>query len=231
MEGEQYIGNINIALYQIKYLEDVNSDELFNDSFKKYLLQHYTYQELDELRTAMDWAISHPGESYREMLPGIKLSNEEIITVFSKYSKVIDQLFSEQQLNQAKSIVFDKKINILAVEDTQIYYGFLSQFLRNDAFVITSVYSESEALKELITTSYDLIISSLHQQQDSNVHFVQTLAERINTGKLPALPVLVLMAANEKQYIPDSLETGIVDIVEWPFELSKLEQKIAAIIQ
>lgn len=94
LSDRNMLNNLELILYNLYRLDQSGLDDFF-DSFDD-MYQDYTDQEIRNLISASEWALSYRDYDFNKMMPNLRFSNIEVVA------------FLERFLNTLKSF-FDKK--------------------------------------------------------------------------------------------------------------------------
>lgn len=104
---------------------------------------------------------------------------------------------------------------VLLVEDENLIAQFIEKGLLRYGYSPTSVSDGQQALEEIYSKSYDLVLLDLGLPTISGREVLQTLRQRGFT-----LPIIVITAYSEKKNI--ALGLGANDFIDKPFRFSEL---------
>lgn len=116
----------------------------------------------------------------------------------------------------------DKKICILAVDDSPVNLAIIERELKNKYEVIP-VNSGSRALRYLKIETPDLILLDIQMPQMDGIETLKGIRALENGAKIP---VIMLTAKNDKSTILESSKLGIYDYVLKPFVSQDLHDRI-----
>lgn len=116
----------------------------------------------------------------------------------------------------------DKKICILAVDDSPVNLAVIEQELKNEYELITA-NSGSRALRYLRMEKPDLILLDIQMPQMDGIETLKNIRELENGADIP---VIMLTAKNDKNTILESSRLGICDYVLKPFVSQDLHDRI-----
>lgn len=116
----------------------------------------------------------------------------------------------------------DKKICILAVDDSPVNLAIIERELKNKYEVIP-INSGSRALRYLKTETPDLILLDIQMPQMDGIETLKGIRALENGAKIP---VIMLTAKNDKSTILESSKLGIYDYVLKPFVSQDLHDRI-----
>jgi len=121
----------------------------------------------------------------------------------------------------------DKKYKILVVDDNEEVLKTISQFLRQKDYDVVAASNGLDALKycEQEPEAFDLVVTDLVMPNISGVAIISIVKE-----KYPHTPVVAITGWGEH---PEALatEANANVVLEKPFELSKLNEVIAELIE
>lgn len=117
----------------------------------------------------------------------------------------------------------EKKIRILAVDDSPVNLAIIERELKNKYEVIP-VNSGSRALRYLKTETPDLILLDIQMPQMDGIETLKNIRELENGA---GIPVIMLTARNDKSSILESSRLGICEYVLKPFSSQDLHDRIS----
>lgn len=123
------------------------------------------------------------------------------------------------QLNRDRPLV-------LIVDDDPVNLQVLEAILSPDEYDVTLVTSGKEALVELDTKEWDLVISDVMMPQMSGYELTRMIRERFT---LTELPVLLLTARSQPKDIQSGFLAGANDYVTKPVEAIEIRSRIKAL--
>ena len=115
---------------------------------------------------------------------------------------------------------------ILLVEDEEHLHEALKLNLEMDGYIVDSAYDGAEALKQIQSAHYDLIILDI--MLPSLDGFSITERMRLNNNQTP---ILILSAKNTSANRVQGLKLGADDYLTKPFNLEELLLRVAKLIQ
>jgi len=110
---------------------------------------------------------------------------------------------------------------ILIVDDEPNVCNFLSEFLDYKGFEPTITLSGKEALQQLESEDFDLVLLDIIMPEMNGFEVL----ERINQMD-SKVPVIILTGVRDQNVANDSIEMGAVDFISKPIDLDRLEQSI-----
>jgi two-component system, OmpR family, alkaline phosphatase synthesis response regulator PhoP len=119
-----------------------------------------------------------------------------------------------------------QKPSILLVEDEEHLHEALKLNLEMDGYMVDSAYDGGEALKQIQSAHYDLIILDI--MLPSLDGFSITERMRLNNNQTP---ILILSAKNTSANRVQGLKLGADDYLTKPFNLEELLLRVAKLIQ
>ena len=119
-----------------------------------------------------------------------------------------------------------QKHSILLVEDEEHLHEALKLNLEMDGYMVDSAYDGAEALKQVQSAHYDLIILDI--MLPSLDGFSITERMRLNNNQTP---ILILSAKNTSANRVQGLKLGADDYLTKPFNLEELLLRVAKLIQ
>lgn len=115
-------------------------------------------------------------------------------------------------------------IKILLVEDDLSIIESLSEYLREEGFLIQSAPSREDAINYLRTYTFSLVLLDI-ALSDGNGYRVCSYAKEVNT------PVIFLTASGDENSVVAGLEMGADDYIAKPFRPRELVARIKNVIQ
>lgn len=128
-------------------------------------------------------------------------------------------------MNKLKTIRLIKDIKILVVENDVVNVFLISKIFKRWEIEFKTVQSVEDVIKELRNVHYDLLLIGIYISSVDCLELIQL----IKTGCLPRrldMPILVFSSAwteNEKINI---INAGVEDLMDMPFEVDLLYEKI-----
>lgn len=119
-----------------------------------------------------------------------------------------------------------QKPSILLVEDEEHLHEALKLNLEMDGYMVDSAYDGADALKQIQSAHYDLIILDI--MLPSLDGFSITERMRLNNNQTP---ILILSAKNTSANRVQGLKLGADDYLTKPFNLEELLLRVAKLIQ
>ncbi len=110
---------------------------------------------------------------------------------------------------------------ILIVDDEPNVCNFLSEFLDYKGFESTITLSGKEALNQLESEDFDLVLLDLIMPEMNGFEVLERINQMDNK-----VPVIILTGVRDQNVANDSIEMGAVDFISKPIDLDRLEQSI-----
>ena len=110
---------------------------------------------------------------------------------------------------------------ILIVDDEPNVCNFLSEFLDYKGFESTITLSGKEALNQLESEDFDLVLLDLIMPEMNGFEVLERINQMDNK-----VPVIILTGVRDQNVANDSMEMGAVDFISKPIDLERLEQSI-----
>lgn len=110
---------------------------------------------------------------------------------------------------------------ILIVDDEPNVCSFLSEFLDYKGFESTITQSGEEALKQLKSEDFDLVLLDIIMPEMNGFEVLERINHMDNI-----VPVIILTGVRDQNVANDSIEMGAVDFITKPIDLDRLEQSI-----
>lgn len=165
-----------------------------------------------------------------------KLFDEQMKTQESDYNLTYSKNQIHTFLDEEHAILTEmaagadeksKKPLILIVEDNQDLRNFLvHQFSPN--FKVLKALNGSEALKQAVKYTPDLIISDVMMPVMDGIELCKQLKSKLQTSHIP---VVLLTAKSDVESQLLGLETGADDYIPKPFDIGVLQAKVSNILQ
>lgn len=121
---------------------------------------------------------------------------------------------------------FTKKVHILAVDDDPINLKVLKNILPSDKYNITTVTSGEEALQQLTTIKWHLVISDVMMPNMSGYKLTKMIREKYSISELP---ILLLTARGNMEDISTGFLSGANDYVTKPVDATELNARVHAL--
>jgi two-component system OmpR family response regulator len=115
-------------------------------------------------------------------------------------------------------------VKLLVVEDDQTVGQYVKRGLEEALYLTDWVTNGTDALAQLSTMSYDLVVLDLRLPGLTGFEVLRTLRDRGQT-----MPVLVLTAQDSVDFKVDALRAGADDYVTKPFAFEELLARIEAL--
>jgi two-component system, cell cycle response regulator len=103
---------------------------------------------------------------------------------------------------------------ILIVEDDQVARESLEEFLQLNSFTVLSVSSAPEALKILIKTDFDLVLTDLVMPEMDGISMTKAIRESRKD-----IPILVMTGFASIEYAVEAIKAGATDFITKPLKL------------
>ena len=110
---------------------------------------------------------------------------------------------------------------ILIVDDEPNVCNFLSEFLDYKGFEPTITLSGKEALQQLESEDFDLVLLDIIMPEMNGFEVLERINQIGNK-----VPVIILTGVRDQNVANDSIEMGAVDFISKPIDLDQLEQSI-----
>lgn len=110
---------------------------------------------------------------------------------------------------------------ILIVDDEPNVCNFLSEFLDYKGFEPTITLSGKEALQQLESEDFDLVLLDIIMPEMNGFEVLERINQIGNK-----VPVIILTGVRDQNVANDSIEMGAVDFISKPIDLDRLEQSI-----
>jgi two-component system alkaline phosphatase synthesis response regulator PhoP len=119
-----------------------------------------------------------------------------------------------------------QKYSILLVEDEEHLHEALKLNLEMDGYIVDSAFDGAEALKQIQSAHYDLIILDIMLPTLDGFSITERM--RLNNNQTP---ILILSAKNTSANRVQGLKLGADDYLTKPFNLEELLLRVAKLIQ
>jgi two-component system, OmpR family, phosphate regulon response regulator OmpR len=129
----------------------------------------------------------------------------------------------------APRIPADDAAHLLVVDDDKRIRALLSRYLTEQGYRVTTAANAAEALAQLRSLAFDLIVLDVMMPGENGFDFATRL--RRDEGELGQVPILMLTARVDSDDRVRGLEAGVDDYVSKPFEPRELSLRIAAILR
>jgi putative nucleotidyltransferase with HDIG domain len=118
-------------------------------------------------------------------------------------------------------IISQESNRIMVVDDEQVIRDVLSDFFTSENFVVESVSNGEDALKELESKHYDLVLTDMKMPGLSGIDLLRQIKER----KLDTL-VIIMTGFGTVDTAVEAMKMGAFDYINKPFKLDELIQVI-----
>ena len=115
---------------------------------------------------------------------------------------------------------------ILIVEDDKELNSLVCAYFENSGYTVNSASNGNEALKEVMSNKYDLIVSDIMMPVMDGFSFVEKVRE---TDKIT--PIIFMTARDDKFSKQLGYKIGIDDYIVKPFDIDELVLKVGAILR
>lgn len=115
---------------------------------------------------------------------------------------------------------------ILVCEDDIDLNRFAASHLAERGYEVFSAYDGDEALRELLTGSYELLLSDIMMPRLNGFELARRLREAGNS-----IPIIFMTARDDKASQMFGYELGVDDYIVKPFDIDVLALKISAILR
>lgn len=113
-------------------------------------------------------------------------------------------------------------MKILVAEDDPIMLKTIQLRLRKDGYEVVCVTDGKEAMKEIETTSPDMIITDIMMPYSSGLEIIAFVKQKI-TRKIP---VIILSAMGQENVVIEAFGLGADDFVAKPFSPNELSVRV-----
>ena len=122
------------------------------------------------------------------------------------------------------------RARVLAIDDSPTYLEYLAQELGREGYVVAKASGGREGLARLGAEPFDCVLVDLEMPDMDGIEVCRQLAERRrDTGVL--VPVLMLTAHEEKEYMTRGLSAGADDFVGKSADMAVLKARIRALLR
>lgn len=118
------------------------------------------------------------------------------------------------------------KANVLVVDDEPGVREMLTDALNLQGYQVTSVADGFEALKQLRSSDFDLVVSDINMPKVDGYELLERMRSLGDST-----PVILLTARGEKADLARGFRTGADDYVTKPFGLEELSLRIEAVLR
>jgi len=118
-------------------------------------------------------------------------------------------------------IISQESNRLMVVDDEQVIRDVLSDFFTSENFVVESISSAEDALKELESKHYDLVLTDMKMPGLSGIDLLEQIRER----KLDTL-VIIMTGFGTVDTAVAAMKLGAFDYINKPFKLDELIQVI-----
>jgi diguanylate cyclase (GGDEF)-like protein len=115
---------------------------------------------------------------------------------------------------------------ILVVDDDRLMRGVLAEILRNFGYEIVVAADGTEALGQLQTRRFDLVITDLIMPQMSGLDLIRT-GRQLD----PQIDFVVITASNSVDIAVETLKAGAADYIVKPFHLEQIRIVVARALE
>lgn len=117
-------------------------------------------------------------------------------------------------------------MNILYLEDDLNLSQTIKEFLSDDGFFVTCVYDGEDALKEVYSSNYDMLLLDVNVPDINGFELLKELRDaKIMT------PAIFITSLNGIEELSKGYESGADDYIKKPFELKELLLRINALLK
>lgn len=124
------------------------------------------------------------------------------------------------------SFFIDSIPQILIVDDDEVIRLLLRQFLEGEGYKVDEAVDGQQALRKLISGSFDLIIMDVAMPGADGPAVCQSITSSI----INAPPVLMITALDDEAFVDRSFQAGAVDYIRKPIHWSVLKNRIRYIL-
>ncbi|GGA01443.1 hypothetical protein GCM10008018_54630 [Paenibacillus marchantiophytorum] len=128
---------------------------------------------------------------------------------------------------ESVATVRKEKPALLVVDDDTLNLKILGHILDSESFEIAAVTSGKEALAQLETRDWDLVITDIMMPHMSGYELTRIIRERFSISELP---ILLLTARNRPEDIAAGFQSGANDYVTKPADATELKTRVNALI-
>ena len=122
--------------------------------------------------------------------------------------------------------MFQKKIKLLIVEDTELFRRNFQQIAKENHFEIVGEVDEREgALKIIVEKKPDVVLLDLVLPEQDIVGFIQVIKKQF-----PSLPLIACSSLREEHIMADVLQAGCFDYIVKPFAEKRLVESIQSAV-
>lgn len=77
-------GGFIIILYMLFHIRDVTKHSEFDEEAAQNLKKKYSEDQITRICDGLTWALNNRGYNFKDVFPGMRFSNEEILYFFEK---------------------------------------------------------------------------------------------------------------------------------------------------
>lgn len=224
---EEYIYSVRKALYQLYYIENIHSEELFSPSFADYFKQRHTGGEIAKMMQALEWALQNKEYNFTQLLPDLGFSNVEILVYIEKLLAQMKASFDAETLKDLQAPEDSRQLRILVVQDQPMNYGPIEAHLSSTPYETTSASDIQRALEAVSGGGFDLVIVSLHNNPTVSLDFIKEVRRAEKDGGENPIPIIVLTKEDDDAgYINLLYQAGCSFHLKLPVVIGYLLQAI-----
>lgn len=119
-----------------------------------------------------------------------------------------------------------EKAKVIVIDDDPVNLRVIEVVLAQEFYEVTTVLSASEALEQLETTEYDLIISDVMMPYMSGFELTKEVRKRFTMSELP---ILLLTSRDRINDIKHGFDVGANDYVTKPIDAVELKSRVKAL--
>lgn len=116
---------------------------------------------------------------------------------------------------------------MLVADDEEDFHLFIRAALKGYPIEIRDVYTGREALSQIQTEPYDLILLDIMMPEGSGSDFMLA----VHTQMLKVPPIVVMSSMNDARLVQDVLGTGAAAFILKPIDASELRETVKKILK
>jgi len=117
-----------------------------------------------------------------------------------------------------------QEYHILIVEDDEIASYLMSDFLKNNGFLVDCVYTITDGISHLKNKKYDLLLLDLNLPDFSGFELISSIKNKI------AIPIIVTSAYSDTTTKVKAFKFGVHDYLSKPIDFLELEARIWSLL-
>jgi len=114
----------------------------------------------------------------------------------------------------------------LIVDDERLILTMISDCLSNLGYTCTTATSAENALKILIHSSFDIMITDIQMAGMTGIELTRDAKQLY-----PTMPIIVMTGFTEEYSYDEVIEAGAADFLKKPFSMKELDTRVARVIR